>query len=157
MRSMGPSRLAIACGLLLASFSFGSAPPGSGERTWDEQELKTLVEGWERAYQRRDTEWLSRFLDEDFVFTDASGRPSDRGRYLMACVKSPDMSHQSATGIQDVRVRFYGTVAVVTSRGGARGQDVRREPDARYRYTDVFVRREGNWVAVASQATRVAR
>ena len=121
-----------------------------------EQELKTLLEGWERAYQRRDTEWLGRLLDKDFIFTAAGGRPSDRRQYIMACVKSPDMSRLSAIEIQDLRVRVYGNVAVVTSQGGSRGQGANRDPEAQYRYTDVFVHREGNWMAVASQATRVA-
>jgi ketosteroid isomerase-like protein len=157
---MGPSRLAIALGIVLAAFSLATGPPRSGKRVLGngtEEDLKTLLEGWEQAYQRRDTEWLGRLLDEDFVCTAASGRPSDKRQYIMACVKSPDMSRVSVTEIQDVRVRVYGNVAVVTSQGGSRGQGVSRDPDAQYRYTDVFVRREGNWTAVASQATRVAR
>jgi hypothetical protein len=162
---MTPHRLAIACGLILGAFALGSGPLPSGDMSWDEAGVKMLVEAWEQAYQRRDTEWLGRGLDEDFVFTDASGRTSDKRQYLMVCAKSPDMSPLSAMGVEDVRVRLYGDVfAVVTSQGGLRGQGVSRDPKTLYRYTDVLVRRfpkgsppSGIWKAVASQATRVAK
>jgi ketosteroid isomerase-like protein len=56
-----------------------------------------------------------------------------------------------------MKVRVYGDVAVVTGRNTIKGvwEDIKRDISGPYRFTDVFVRRNGSWQCVTSQSSRV--
>jgi ketosteroid isomerase-like protein len=56
--------------------------------------------------------------------------------------------------IDELNVRVYGDTAVVTGRTTAKTGGASPVSLA-LRFTDVFVRRDGRWLAVASQATRI--
>jgi ketosteroid isomerase-like protein len=129
----------------------------TGQEGTAEQELIGLERAWGAAYLRRDTDALQRVLADDFTSTDALGTVSDKARYIMASVKAPaTFSLASEFELDDVKVRVYADVAVVTGRATDKGWDRGPNPSGRYRFTDVFVRRQGRWQAVASQGTRTA-
>ncbi len=54
-------------------------------------------------------------------------------------------------------MRAYGDTAVVhgleTEKSSYKGKDT----SGQYRFTDVFVKRNGRWQAIATQVTRVAK
>jgi ketosteroid isomerase-like protein len=54
--------------------------------------------------------------------------------------------------LKDEKVHVYGDVAVVTGQTDLKGTDQGNTITGSYRWTDVFVRREGSWQVVASQA-----
>jgi hypothetical protein len=58
--------------------------------------------------------------------------------------------------VDDVTVRLFGTTAVVRGRTVASGSDKSLVIDVRMRFTDVFLKRNGEWQAVASHATLLA-
>jgi ketosteroid isomerase-like protein len=55
--------------------------------------------------------------------------------------------------IDDVKVRQYGETAVATGRTEAKGSYRGLSASVVLRFTDVFVRRDGRWQAVASHAS----
>jgi hypothetical protein len=59
----------------------------------------------------------------------------------------------TAIEMDDVRVRVFGEAAVVTGRTHGRVAYGNVPYDVTIRFTDVFVRREGRWQAVASHAS----
>jgi ketosteroid isomerase-like protein len=123
----------------------------------DEQEVRTLMPEWDEAYMRRDTDALDRILADDFIFTDAVGAVSNKACYVMAVIKSPDMTLIEPLGSDDVIVLVYGDdAAVVTGRSPIKGRPRRTATNDLYRFTDRWVRRQGHWQVVASQVTRVA-
>ena len=56
----------------------------------------------------------------------------------------------------DVVVRAFGNIAVVQGYDDARGAHKGRDSSGTYGWTDVFQNRNGHWVAIASQTTKVA-
>jgi hypothetical protein len=56
-------------------------------------------------------------------------------------------------GIDGVEVRLFGEAAVVSGRTHALGEFAGQSYDVWIRFTDVFVRRQGQWQAVASHAS----
>jgi ketosteroid isomerase-like protein len=58
--------------------------------------------------------------------------------------------------LDDLKVRVYGDVAIVlgleTEKSMIHGKDM----SGQYRFTDVFVKSDGRWQAVASHASRVS-
>lgn len=123
-----------------------------------EQELRELIHKWDEGHAQRDTATLARILADDFVYTDASGAVLDRSQYLMTLIKAPDMTQQSSSS-EDLKVRFYGDAAVITGRSSWKGRSRGKGQfiNAQYRFTDVWVKRQGSWQAVATQATTIAQ
>jgi ketosteroid isomerase-like protein len=58
--------------------------------------------------------------------------------------------------VEDVKVRVFDDCAVVIGRTYARGEYKGHLYDVTLRFTDVFVRRDEGWQAVASHACRIA-
>ena len=57
--------------------------------------------------------------------------------------------------LNDVKVRLYGDIAVVTSRVDLHGKNGERDISGRYRYTRVYNRRFGQWKIVSFEASRM--
>jgi ketosteroid isomerase-like protein len=148
----------VVAGLALAASSLALCEPkekAPGPRDNPEQELRERLREWDEAYARRDTEALNRILADDFTFTDAVGKVNNKTQYIMAVIKSPDITLIEPANSDDLNIRLYGDAAVVTGRSGIRGRP--RHPATRelFRFTDVWVKRQGRWQVVASQVTRV--
>lgn len=151
-------RILVVVGLVISGSLFvlgqmKNNKPGPGGQ--DEQELRAKLHQWDEAYAGRDIETLASILADDFIFTNASGVVVSRSQYISANIKAPDMTLEIPTDSEEVSVRVYKETAVMTSRGAQRGQPFNRDPAVRYRYTDVWVKQQGRWRAVASQATRI--
>lgn len=126
-----------------------------------EQEVKALIREWDDAFKQRDPATLDRILADDFVLTDASGAVLNKMEYLSSIVKAPDMSHipQPSSVSDDVAVRVFGDAAVVTGHSTVKGRPRGKGQflSGQYRFTDVFVKRQGRWQAVATQGTSIAK
>lgn len=122
-------------------------PPKAG------QELQTMEQAWAEAVKHQDIGKIDRLQAEEYVFTDPAGQVWTKTRELDA-IKSGDLAIDSFE-LSDVKARLYDNTAVVTLqivwRGQFRGNDI----SGPQRMTDVFVRRDGRWQCVASQATRI--
>jgi ketosteroid isomerase-like protein len=70
---------------------------------------------------------------------------------------SASQLHVSTGHSEDMRVRVYDDVAVVTMRYLQSGTAQGRPINGDLRIMDVFVRRDGRWQCVAEQATKVPR
>jgi hypothetical protein len=94
---------------------------------------------------------FGRYLADSSVLTDPDGTVMDKSRILND-IKSGDLKLQSSKP-DDMKVRMYGDMAVATygstDKGSYKGKDIR----GRFRWTDVFVKRNGRWQIVAGQGT----
>ena len=138
------------------AFNLPRLRTGKAASGGDEQQLKDLLRQWDEAYARRDGPALNQILSDEFVFTAPNGLVISRMQYLSANLKAPDIAVETPITSEDVKVRVYGDTAVVTSIAAQRGQRFNRDPNVRFRYTDLWVKRNGRWQAVASQSTLVA-
>ena len=55
--------------------------------------------------------------------------------------------------LDDVKVRVFGDVALVTFYQNEKSKFGNEDCSGRYAFTDVWVKRDGTWKAVASQGT----
>ena len=119
------------------------------------EEVRQFECAWGDAYIRRDVSALEQIMADDYTFTDPLGGVTDKQQNLDYI--SSGLFRIEDTHSRDVRVRIYGETAVVTAlsifKASYKGVRVR----GRYQYTDVLVRRQGRWYAVASQATLAER
>jgi dipeptidyl aminopeptidase/acylaminoacyl peptidase/ketosteroid isomerase-like protein len=119
-----------------------------------EEELKSLEREWAEAEVKGDTKFHERVLADDFTFTGPDGVLADKKAYL-APLRAGEVRYESLK-FGDVAVQLHGETAVVTGRATAKGRVKDKDVSGEYRFTDVFVKRDGRWRCVAGQLTRVA-
>jgi ketosteroid isomerase-like protein len=119
------------------------------------EEVREFECAWGFAYIRRDTHALAEILADDYTFTDPLGGVSGKQQnldYISSALFRIEDTHS-----RDVCVRIYGETAVVTALSIFKARYKGFKVRGRYQYTDVLVRRQGRWYAVASQATLAER
>jgi ketosteroid isomerase-like protein len=116
------------------------------------QELAEIQQRLAKAWVAADRAAIEHIIAPDWTVTGADGRVSTRGDVLRDAFETK-VHRIMAIEIDDVRVRVFGDAAVVTGRTHGRGEYGNVPYDVTIRFTDVFVRREGRWQAVASHAS----
>jgi hypothetical protein len=110
--------------------------------------LTDLNTGYVRSVQESDTRWFDEHLAPDFLCTNSDGSLLDRRAFLEHVAHPATIKDLKA---HDVAVRRFGDTAIIHAR------TTYTRPDGTAgasRYTDVWVRRGGRWLAVAAQVTR---
>ncbi len=105
------------------------------------------------ALLKGDTSAGERYLADTFTFTAPDGNVQDKARFI-ADVKSGDLKIESSKN-EDMKVQVHGDTAVVTYRSTDKGNYKGNDLSGQYRWTDVFVKRNGRWQIVAGQGTRI--
>jgi ketosteroid isomerase-like protein len=116
--------------------------------------LLYLERDWNDALRQRDAAWMERNLATDFTQTTSSGKFTNKAETI-ADLRTDKTTFESVE-LSDAAVRVDGNVAIVTGVNRWRGRDAQGTPfDRRVRFTDTFVKRDGRWLAWASQGTRL--
>jgi ketosteroid isomerase-like protein len=114
-------------------------------------DLSTLVElnlAYVRSVQTSDVARFKEILADDFLCSNPDGSIVDRAQFLEQTARPVTISNLAA---DDVNVRIMGDVANVHARTTYTGADGRPRSG---RYTDVWARRNGRWLAVSAHVTR---
>ena len=120
-----------------------------------EQELASVERAWGEALILRDTAALEKLYASEYLFTDPFGAVVTRDQDI-ANVKSGDFVLKSFE-ISDVKVRVYGDVGVMTGLNRSQASFKGADASGDYRFTDVFVKRDGRWQVITSHLTRVPK
>jgi len=114
-------------------------------------EILTIEDQWATAIERQDGAAIERFAAEDFRFLEEDGRWLNRAEYIAARSHNPD---NVKSAVQDeIEVRQYGDAAIATGRSILHGTRAGKPFVYRFRWTDMYVRRDGRWQAVSGQLT----
>ena len=114
----------------------------------DVDSLRQLNRDYIRSVQMSDVRRFDEILAEDFFCSNPDGSLVDRAGFLAQTARPVTISKLEA---HDVRVRIIGDVAIIHAR------TTYTMPDGRAgagRYTDVWARRQGRWLAVSAHVTR---
>lgn len=114
----------------------------------DVEILRELNRDYIRSVQTSDVRRFDEILAEDFLCSNPDGSLVDRTQFLAQTARPVAISNLEA---HDVRIRVMGDVALIHAR------TTYTLPDGRAgggRYTDVWARRHGRWLAVAAHVTR---
>ena len=154
-----PIRVALLVPLLIPWSGWAQAKPKTAPldppRPAVSLEMQVLQQErtWSRAILRHDIETIADLLAEDFVRTSPDGRVHNKAEAILEFDR--DRDKYSASTFDDAKVRVYGDVAIVQAAGIDRGTSAEtgKPFSRRYRYTDVWVRRNGVWKCVATHAS----
>jgi hypothetical protein len=132
----------------------GSSGQASLGASRDQEVIRQILE-LERqskdAAVHRDPDFSTRTLADDYLAITPLGQVITKAD-TVAARKSGQLRYD-AIEISDMVVRVYGSMAVVTARADVRGKDLGEEFNGPYRFTRIWVRRNGHWQAVSYQAT----
>ena len=145
------TKLLLAAGLLLPlvpAVNWSQNPLASAG---DEVVIRQLERDWESALVKNDQTTINRIVAEDCVFVSSTGElmtkaqaDADRANSTLQFSTTPQMS-----------VRVLGDAAVVVGMNVETSQYVGMNTSGQYRWTDVFVKRNGKWQVVSAQSTRI--
>jgi ketosteroid isomerase-like protein len=129
--------------------------PKPGFDSTEQQETIRQILDMERqakeASLRRDADFSLRTLAEDYVAITPLGQVTTKQETISAR-RSGQLRYESIN-VTDMVVRLYGDTAVVTARADVKGHQLGEDFSGPYRYTRVWVRRNGRWQTVSYQAT----
>lgn len=120
-----------------------------------EQEVRRLENERREAIRRNNVKALDRLMADDYVVTTVNGRVANKSDEL-ALYTSGSRKTQS-WDVDNLRVRIYGKLAVVTGRAVVKDTLRGEGREFQFRFTHVWVRRQGRWQIVARHATEIAR
>ena len=116
--------------------------------TTDLPTLEQLNRDYISALQNSDVRRFDEILAEDFLCSNPDGSLVDRAGFLVQTARPVTISNLEA---RDVRIRIMGDVAIIHARTTYTMPDGRA---ASGRYSDVWARRQGRWLAVSAHVTR---
>ena len=129
------------------------ASPGAAP---DAAELERLLRYFLEGASRNDAAAHERFWADELVYTRSAGVRTDKAEILAELAKGPDPSEPpTAYSAEDIQIRQYGDTAIVAFRlvGVVGGEN----PETlSFLNTGTFLKRNGEWRAIAWQATRAA-
>ena len=114
-------------------------------------DLETLLDlnrDYIRSVHHSDVQRFDEILAEDFLCTNPDGSLVDRAGFLKQTALPVTISNLEAS---DVNVRIMGDFAIIHARTIYTGPNGRAGSG---RYTDVWARRQGRWLAVSAHVTR---
>lgn len=120
-----------------------------------EQELISLDKSWGEAGLKGDSAVLERILADDFIGNGPTGVATKAQNIAEAKTNAPNITN--ATYVADeytVRLLDANT-AVMTHRATEKGLNKGKEYTDQHRSMHVWVKRDGRWQVVASQATPI--
>ena len=100
------------------------------------------------AYKQRQLEIFSQMLDEEFVITFEDGNTYSKTGYLSYSAKSS--SRVDLVEMPELKVRVHGNTAVVIGIYHERGENKREPYDYHDRFTDIWMKKGGKWLMIAS-------
>ena len=118
-----------------------------------QQILEQLERDWVEALQRNDTAFVDSVLAPEFVAIYGDGSRGDRVKELQL-VKDFDRQVDKWT-VDEFTVKVFRDTAVVWFTQRMVGPVQGKPTEIVTRYMDVFVNRDGKWLCVGSQSTKV--
>ncbi len=140
-------------GLLLGGYgvAYGAEPAPAA------QELTELLRAFLDGASRNEIAAHERFWADDLVYTSSAGERTNKSEILASLRETPETPEEPLNySAEDIRIRQYDDLAVVAFRLVGTPAGAADKSPLHYLNTGTFLRRDGEWRAVAWQATREA-
>ena len=121
----------------------------------DTDMLRYMELDWINAVRSRDFDWMEKNYANDFTEVSFISGAVNNKRQTIDALKA-DRTVFDSMEVSDLNIRIDGNTGVVIGVGHARGKGANAKPfDIKLRFTDTYIKRDGRWLAWASQATMV--
>jgi ketosteroid isomerase-like protein len=117
--------------------------------------ITRLEKEWVAAIPKKDTATIDRLLADEFAGTSPTSHRYTKTNALDDLRNAKYVVE--AMTLDDVSVNVYGNVAVAFSSQEEKSRYAGADTSGHYHFTDVWVKKDGHWQAVASHGTRYDR
>ena len=117
----------------------------------DEAALKAMEDKWSAANLKGDAAALSAIFAETFISTESDGSVRTKAE-VVGALKSGEIKFLASKS-SEMKVFLYGDAGVVTGRWAGKFIVKGKTVDTVERFTDTYVRQNGQWRCVATQGT----
>lgn len=117
------------------------------------EQLVQQADAWDKAIIRKDAAAIAANMTDDFRQISARGDVAGKAAFLEVITSPKLVIHPY--GVEDMDVRFYGDVALVSGRTRMTGSWDGKPFGSHYRYVDVYVRKDGQWRVANVQITEI--
>lgn len=138
--------------LLLVAVASASAAAAQPVES-DQQALIRLERDWNEAFYKKDVAFIESVLAPEFTATYDDGSRGDKAKEL-ALTKEFNQQVESAVQ-EDFTVKIFGNTAIVFFTLKLVGIKQGQPSELALSYTDVWVLRDGRWLCVSTQSTRL--
>lgn len=141
--------------LCLIAIFFATSVEAAAQRPVqsDQEILEQLERDWVMALQHKDTAFVESVLAPEFISTYGDGSRGDRARELQLVKEFNQQVDE--WGVGEFIVKVFRDTAVVWFTQRMVGPVQGKPTEILTRYQDVWVYRDGKWLCVASQSTKV--
>ena len=115
-----------------------------------DQTITRLEHDWVTAIVKKDTATLNRLLADDF-----SGTTDDQIYSKADAIEDVKSGTHESLELDNIKVRLFGETAVSTMGQTEKSRHGGSDFSGHYLFTDVWTKRNGQWIAVASHGSRV--
>lgn len=119
-----------------------------------QQILEQIERDWVTAVQTNDVAFVDSVLAPEYIATHDDGTRSDKTRELQSVERFNAQVDEWI--VEDFTIKVYGETAVVWFTHRMTGPKQGKPTEIVVRYMDVFVNRDGRWLCVGSQSTKVS-
>lgn len=121
----------------------------------DETKIIALENLWNQMQISHDADAMGKLLDADFVLTDYDGTVMSKGQFL-ASIR--DKSTQLTVEVsEDMKLHRHGDTVVVTGSTHEKGTEKGKPFSHVGRFTDTWIKKDGQWLCIASQLSLIGK
>ena len=114
----------------------------------DEQKIIALENLWNQMQINHDAEAMGKLLHENFVLTDYDGTVMSKTAFLASIRDSSNKLTLEVS--EDMKLHRFGETVVVTGATHEKGSLKGKAYEHFGRFTDTWVKQDGQWVCIAS-------
>ena len=115
------------------------------------QTLQAMEQAWLDAEKNHDAAAFEKLVADDWIAISPDGKSQTKAERA-AEIKA---AHIASATLGDMKARVFGDTAVVTGTDDEVTMTEGKKSSDHYVWTDVFVKRNGKWLAVASQTAQI--
>jgi ketosteroid isomerase-like protein len=121
----------------------------------DETKIIALENLWNQMQLNHDADAMGKLLDEDFVFTDYDGTVMSKEQFLETI---RDKSYQlTVEASENMKLHRHGDTVVVIGATHEKGTYKGKSYQHQGRFTDTWMKKNGQWLCIASQLSLISK
>jgi len=121
----------------------------------DETKIIALENLWNQMQLQHDAGAMEKILDSDFVLTDYDGAVLSKAQFLAAIRDTSDQLTVEVS--EDMKLHRHGDTVIVTGATHEKGTNKGKHYEHRGRFTDTWIRKNGEWLCVASHLGLISK
>jgi ketosteroid isomerase-like protein len=114
------------------------------------QVITRLEREWVAAILAKDTAMIDRLLADDFV-----GTTNDQKYFKDDAIEDVQTGMHESLELNNIDIRVFGNTAIATMNQDEKSRHVKEDFSGKYLFTNVWVKTDGQWRAVASHGSRI--